>query len=142
MVFMSLLLLVELKKNSLPLGIWNTNYGTIRFCSKNSFQTFVVNLRRKIEKQFWSKTECSIICVSNAKVGESFFFIPQTKAETSRPSTLPKTLRSDFVWLVPFYFFRFCCFTIVNLWVFEEKISRKSLRHSFRARYQKIFGLY
>ena len=103
--FMSLLLLVELNKNTLPL----------RHSRHKLFHTHFFN-KKNLETLFWSKTECETICVSNAEVGECFFLIPPTKAETWKQCCFTKTLRSDLPNLFPFLFF---FFVVSQYWAYD-----------------------
>ena len=79
---MSLLLVMELNKDTLPL--WHIKNKSLHrsIFEWQCFQTFLVKLTRKVWKHCHSKIEHDRSCFSNAKVGECFFLIPPTKAET------------------------------------------------------------
>ena len=102
------------------------------------FQTFLVNLTRKIWKHGHSKIERDASCVSNANVGECcrFFWFHQKHKHQKLPVTLT-LLGFTCLTLFPFIFFvHFNCFRKFDSIIFSKKMSGKSLKRIF------IFTIY
>ena len=71
-----------IKKKHSPTSAFATQLVSFSVFHQNCFQIFLVKWTRKVWKQFWWKTENDTSCFVNAEVGECFFLILPTKAET------------------------------------------------------------